>query len=798
MTEITESGTLETWSTASCPFTIEYSRRVLDDIRLAVVDAFFSLPRGGAEIGGVLLGRFTNERVTIVEHAPLECEHIFGPSFTLSPGDHARLAEMLDAIRNHMSDVQPIGWYHSHTRSDIFLSEADLDLYNRYFPDPWQVALVLRPTTFQPVQAGFFFREQDGSVHTRASYQEFALDPLPVGQVPHGMPVPMPQPAHWTPEPEGQVITLMADPAAAPAEPQHWEHVAVPAAPMEAAFAPAAESAPPPRTVPLPPALPPLPTLELVPEPSRPEAYQSEPYYSEPYQPEQHQPEAYHPESYRNDEPVLDQPWAVEVAPAPEEAETPLAVEAPAALVEPEAPVSLTPPTPAESHADPQPEIEPALAAETKPAPRLEPQTERPAAEPPNFLQMEPVRPRRRLWVAGIAAVAVALGAGGYQQRANWLPQVTQMLPQRAGAPTVSAPLTLPLSASDQQGQLQIRWNGTARAITQARDAIFQITDDGATTDLPLDAAHLQGGEFTYARHGEHVDARLTIQELDGTQVRAVTSFYGPMPAPGTAAAADPSLRKQDSDLAKENAGLRERLDELSKQTAKLMAEVATRPEPGKPNADLTRQIAELRQQRDDLAKQAAKLKSDLAARAEAGKQNADLTRQVAELRQQRDDLAKQAAKLKSDLAARAAPGKQSPDLARQNAELRQQRDDLAKQAAKLKSDLAARAEPGKQSPDLARQNGELRQQRDDLLIQTAKLKADLAARGGGSAQNLNPQQSTDLSKQRYALINQVSRLESDLAVATARADRLARQIEEMRKQQLQQRLQNQSGEPTQ
>ena len=45
------------WTAAECPFTIEYSTRVLDDVRLAVMDAFFSLPRGGAEIGGILLGR---------------------------------------------------------------------------------------------------------------------------------------------------------------------------------------------------------------------------------------------------------------------------------------------------------------------------------------------------------------------------------------------------------------------------------------------------------------------------------------------------------------------------------------------------------------------------------------------------------------------------------------------------------------------------------------------------------------------------------------------------------------------
>ena len=64
MNEIAENALLS-WSAPQCPFPIEYSPRMLDDIRLAVVDAFFSLPRGGAEIGGVLLGRWEQGRLAM-------------------------------------------------------------------------------------------------------------------------------------------------------------------------------------------------------------------------------------------------------------------------------------------------------------------------------------------------------------------------------------------------------------------------------------------------------------------------------------------------------------------------------------------------------------------------------------------------------------------------------------------------------------------------------------------------------------------------------------------------------------
>jgi proteasome lid subunit RPN8/RPN11 len=171
------------WTAAECPFAIEYSTRVLDDIRLAVTDAFFSLPRGGAEIGGILLGRREKDRITVVDALPMECEHAFGPSFVLSPRDLDKLGTQVAAAdRNPAAKV--VGWYHSHTRSEIFLSEADLEIHRKFFPQPWQVALVLKPHTFQPTRAGFFFREKDGSVHADAPYSEFALEPLPMRPVP--------------------------------------------------------------------------------------------------------------------------------------------------------------------------------------------------------------------------------------------------------------------------------------------------------------------------------------------------------------------------------------------------------------------------------------------------------------------------------------------------------------------------------------------------------------------------------------------------------------------------------------
>lgn len=250
---------VQTWTVPECPFTVEYSTRVLDDIRLSVVDAFFSLPRGGAEIGGILLGEFAGDRISVQDYQALDCEHATGPSFTLSARDQEQLAEMVAKANGEGSGPRVVGWYHSHTRSGIFLSEADQEIHQRFFPEPWQVALVIKPHTFEPARGGFFFREADGSIRGAASYREFVLEPLPVRPAPRGdLPVACPplRPVNPPSEPHGPAITVAAesrsepDPAGTPATPREFE---VPAPPEQAPpVTPADAEGPPPMDLPAP------------------------------------------------------------------------------------------------------------------------------------------------------------------------------------------------------------------------------------------------------------------------------------------------------------------------------------------------------------------------------------------------------------------------------------------------------------------------------------------------------------------------------------------------------------------
>ena len=167
------------WSADESPVVVEYSHPVLEQIRAAAVAGYCRFPRGGMEVGGILFGNAEGNRVRILAAREVECEHASGPSYVLSAKDHYRLQGVIDASRRdpELAGMTPVGWYHSHTRSEVFLSRADLEIQDRYFPGRRQIALVLRPNSLGSACAGFFVREADGSIRSERSYQEFVILP---------------------------------------------------------------------------------------------------------------------------------------------------------------------------------------------------------------------------------------------------------------------------------------------------------------------------------------------------------------------------------------------------------------------------------------------------------------------------------------------------------------------------------------------------------------------------------------------------------------------------------------------
>jgi hypothetical protein len=152
----------------------------MDEIRAIAAEGLQKLARGGLEVAGVLFGVRRDPGIRILTWRPISCEYALGPTLQLSARDRADLTRLLQAAAQDpdLRGLQPVGWFLSHTRSDVSLSPHDLEIFDAFFPRPWQATLVLRPTQAGPARAGFFVRETDGALKSDSSYQEFTLKPL--------------------------------------------------------------------------------------------------------------------------------------------------------------------------------------------------------------------------------------------------------------------------------------------------------------------------------------------------------------------------------------------------------------------------------------------------------------------------------------------------------------------------------------------------------------------------------------------------------------------------------------------
>jgi proteasome lid subunit RPN8/RPN11 len=116
------------------------------------------------EIGGALVGlwcmdRNSGEQFVVVQHM-LPARHTRQGSVYLTFTQDT-LVDFHDEIERNYSGKRIVGWYHTHPRMGIFLSHYDTFLHNNFFPEPWQVALVVEPHSSL---GGFFIRRPGGTL----------------------------------------------------------------------------------------------------------------------------------------------------------------------------------------------------------------------------------------------------------------------------------------------------------------------------------------------------------------------------------------------------------------------------------------------------------------------------------------------------------------------------------------------------------------------------------------------------------------------------------------------------------
>ncbi len=129
------------------------------------------------EIGGWLIGNWrkdhdTGEEFIVVERC-LPALHTRRGSAYLTFTQDSQLA-MFEIMEEKFPDKELVGWYHTHPKMSVFLSNHDLFLHNSFFPHHWQVALVIEPHGHT---AGYFIRDKDGNLDAKLYFGFHELVP---------------------------------------------------------------------------------------------------------------------------------------------------------------------------------------------------------------------------------------------------------------------------------------------------------------------------------------------------------------------------------------------------------------------------------------------------------------------------------------------------------------------------------------------------------------------------------------------------------------------------------------------
>ena len=158
------------WEPAGKSISIQISFDVVEGMLSSIIDGFGSIPKRGAEVGGLLIGTHTPGSPVVYridEFVDVPCLHKFGPSYVYGEEDH----EALQAAIARAGNSRVVGFYRSHTRDGLFMAPEDLEIARRYFPDEAQIALLVRPSAMGVSAGGFFYRE--GGAFQQSTHLEF-------------------------------------------------------------------------------------------------------------------------------------------------------------------------------------------------------------------------------------------------------------------------------------------------------------------------------------------------------------------------------------------------------------------------------------------------------------------------------------------------------------------------------------------------------------------------------------------------------------------------------------------------
>jgi hypothetical protein len=168
------------WSSPNESFKVTYSLEQFHEIDFEVNEGYRRIPHGGIEVGGLLFGRTEPAGIRVQAFRPIECEHATGPSFNLSERDLEQLQKQMSSSASdpELAGLEIVGWLVAHTRTPLGLNDREVAIFDRFFPKPHQITILVKPERFQPTRFGFFVRNADGSLDRDATNTAIIL-PLP-------------------------------------------------------------------------------------------------------------------------------------------------------------------------------------------------------------------------------------------------------------------------------------------------------------------------------------------------------------------------------------------------------------------------------------------------------------------------------------------------------------------------------------------------------------------------------------------------------------------------------------------
>jgi hypothetical protein len=151
------------WEAPGASATVHFSLEIMDRMLGDVLSGFGALPRRGAEVGGLLVGRIEGQQVYIDHFEVVPCEYRRGPSYLLSENDRRAFAEAYERWKPAVeAPTYAVGYFRSNTREQFAVADEDRELMRQYFPNAPQVMLLIRPYASRTSIAGFVAYENGG------------------------------------------------------------------------------------------------------------------------------------------------------------------------------------------------------------------------------------------------------------------------------------------------------------------------------------------------------------------------------------------------------------------------------------------------------------------------------------------------------------------------------------------------------------------------------------------------------------------------------------------------------------